>query len=59
MVEKRRIERRGEHRRRKVSVDVNRRCKKDRSLGVGVDVNTRLGEDRRINVLVLMWTENP
>lgn len=57
MVEKRRIERRGEHRRRKVSVDVNRRCKKDRSLGV--DVNTRLGEDRRINVLVLMWTENP
>lgn len=57
MVEKRRIERRGEDRRRKVSVDVNRRCKKDRSLGV--DVKTRLEEDRRINVLVLMWTENP
>ncbi|CAL9762385.1 unnamed protein product [Musa acuminata subsp. burmannicoides] len=54
MVEKRRIERRGEDRRRKVSVDVNRRCKKDRSNSLQVIVVLTMKHILKIMALVVV-----
>ncbi|CAL9092545.1 unnamed protein product [Musa acuminata var. zebrina] len=54
MVEKRRIERRGEDRRRKVSVDVNRRCKKDRSNSLQVIVVLAMKHILKIMALVVV-----
>ncbi|CAL9183229.1 unnamed protein product [Musa hybrid cultivar] len=54
MVDKRRIERRGEDRRRKVSVDVNRRCKKDRSNSLQVIVVLTMKHILKIMALVVV-----
>ncbi|CAL9054356.1 unnamed protein product [Musa banksii] len=54
MVEKRRIERGGEDRRRKVSVDVNRRCKKDRSNSLQVIVVLTMKHILKIMALVVV-----
>ncbi|CAL9118001.1 unnamed protein product [Musa textilis] len=53
MVEKR-TERRGEDRRKKVSVDVNRRCKKDRSNSLKVIVVPTMKHILKIMALVVV-----